>query len=476
MQLAFFRVLVFGGLLIFRANSYGQTYTVETVPNTKLVNNSYVSDPAGILDSYTVSEINSLLDSLEKKSTAQVAVVMLPSIGDADRFEFAQALFKKWGIGQADKDNGLLILFILDQRNIRFHTGYGLEGVLPDAICKRIQRDYMVPYFKDGDYNTGMREGVKEVYRRLTSPEAVDEIYDAGSAAEPRDLFALVGFLWMLTAFIMFFVALGYKKFKKSAPTLRVLIPAWYWLLLYAAIPLAFFIIAYQVDLSRAIFFGSLYGFIALLFAERYGRVQQLAKPALAREKFQEVYGFFIRQQSYWKTASLFFPLPALFLARRLNQQAHEYRNRPRNCVQCGRVTTKLSEQEEDAFLQSGQQAEEKIGAVDYDVWHCAACGATELLSYPNEKAKYTSCPKCRFVTYQHTGKRELEAATYSSAGRGEEEFVCLHCGFVHLIPFVIPMLVMSSSSDSDSSSSSSDSGGSWGGGDSGGGGADISW
>lgn len=455
-------------------SSLGQVYTVETVPNTKLVNNSYVSDPAGLLNAYTVSEINGLLDSLEKKATAQVAVVMLPSIGDADRFEFAQALFRKWGIGQSGKDNGLLILFIEDQRNIRFHTGYGLEGVLPDAICKRIQQDFMVPHFKNADYNTGMREGIKEVYRRLTSPEAVAEIYDDGGAPETRNWFVLVGFLWMVTAFVMFFVAWGYKKFKQSAPTLRILIPVWQWLLLYAAIPLAFFMVAYEADIHPGLFFGALYTLATLFLVERYSRVQQLAQPVLARRKFQEVYGFLIRQRAYWKVASVFFPIPVWFLARKLNEQAHDYRNRPRNCVKCGAVTTKLSEQQEDEFLQSGQQAEEKIGAVDYDVWKCSSCGAVELLSYPNEKARYTACPKCRFVTYQHTGKRELEAATYASSGRGEEEFVCLHCGFVHLIPFVIPMLVASSSSDS--SSSSSDSGGSWGGGDSGGGGADSSW
>lgn len=124
-----------------------QSCTIETVPNTKLVNNSYVSNPDGLLQESTVNQINSQLKALEDSSTAQIAVVMLSSIGDADIFDFAQRLFQHWGIGQDDKDNGLLILYVQDQRTIRFHTGFGFEGVLPDAICKHIQTQFMVPRF-----------------------------------------------------------------------------------------------------------------------------------------------------------------------------------------------------------------------------------------------------------------------------------------------------------------------------------------
>ncbi len=79
-------------LLIFGSVCYcfAQAYTVESVPNTKLINNSYVSNPDNLLSDQAVVEINLLLDSLEKKTSAQVAVVMLNSIGDEDIFEFAQ--------------------------------------------------------------------------------------------------------------------------------------------------------------------------------------------------------------------------------------------------------------------------------------------------------------------------------------------------------------------------------------------------
>lgn len=91
--------------------------------------------------------IDSILSRLEDSTNAQVAVVALQSIGDALPKDFANALFKKWGIGYAGKDNGLLILFVFDQRRVEFETGYGLEGLLPDATCGIIQREKMLPAF-----------------------------------------------------------------------------------------------------------------------------------------------------------------------------------------------------------------------------------------------------------------------------------------------------------------------------------------
>ena len=76
-----------------------------------------------------------MFTSLEKKTGIQAIVVMLPSIGDEDIFEFSQKLFRHWGIGEKKRNNGLLVVYVSDQRTIRFHTGYGIEGSLPDAKC-----------------------------------------------------------------------------------------------------------------------------------------------------------------------------------------------------------------------------------------------------------------------------------------------------------------------------------------------------
>ena len=120
------------------ANLSGQTFTPESVPNIKIQNNSYISDPSNILDEETYNQIDSKLTFLEDSVGSEVALVMLPSIGEAVPKDFAYKLFNLWGIGKKGSDNGLLILFVLDQKRVEFETGNGLESILPDAICKEL--------------------------------------------------------------------------------------------------------------------------------------------------------------------------------------------------------------------------------------------------------------------------------------------------------------------------------------------------
>ena len=138
--------------------------TVDDVPNPKTYDaDNWVADPDHILDSETKNKINDILQQLEDSLTIEVAVVALNSIGEEEPHEFAVTLFNLWGVGKAKDDNGLLILLTRDIRDITFKTGYGLEGVLPDAICKRIQMETMVPHLRENDWNIGMLEGVKAV-------------------------------------------------------------------------------------------------------------------------------------------------------------------------------------------------------------------------------------------------------------------------------------------------------------------------
>jgi uncharacterized protein len=456
-----------------------QTFTVETVPNIKLVNNSYVSDPSHILNDTTVSRINKILGGLESKATAQIAVVMLPSIGDQDRFEFAQRLFEHWKIGTAEKDNGLLILFILDQRNIRFHTGFGLEGLLSDARCKQIQQEFMVPFFKKGDYNSGMLRGIEKVNTILTTPEAIDEIFTQEEPAEARLLYIFFGVLYLIFLLIMFAVAWGKEKFKGPSKTPKIILSKKRWFFLYGLLPFILFLIAFQLDISYGIFFLSAYGLVIFLFLEKFNRINTvISSPFLKKGKYQDLYNFYIAQNGFWIGAAIFFFIPMIFVYFAYRKKRDWFRNRPRPCKKCGVITQKMSEKTEDEFLNAGMIAEEKVGVVDYDVWKCDACGSIEILSYLNPSSKYSQCPKCKYLTYHSGSKRTVERATYTSEGRGEEEHTCMNCGHHQIDTFMIAMLVAASSSSSWSSdsSSSSDSGGSWGGGDSGGGGSDSSW
>lgn len=153
--------------------------TVDDVPNVRLTDvRRYVSDPTSILSPAATDTINAILGRLEKSTGIETAVVMLPSIGENDIFDFSTSLFRKWGIGKKKSDNGLLILFVMDQHKVRFATGYGIEGTMTDAMSKRIQTQYMVPAFKQSDWNKGMVDGVRATAKVLDGsmePEAADD-------------------------------------------------------------------------------------------------------------------------------------------------------------------------------------------------------------------------------------------------------------------------------------------------------------
>lgn len=153
-------------------------YTLQDVPNVRLNDaRQYVSDPSHILSAPARDTINAVLARLEESTGIETAVVMLPSIGEEDIFNFAHELFRQWGIGKQKSNNGLLILFVADQRKVRFTVGYGLEGTMTDAMSKRIQMQRMVPRFKAGDWDGGMVDGVR----------AVAQVLDGSMQPEPTD-------------------------------------------------------------------------------------------------------------------------------------------------------------------------------------------------------------------------------------------------------------------------------------------------
>lgn len=156
--------------------------SVDDVPNVRLTDvRRYVSDPTSILSPAATDTIDAILGRLEKSTGIETAVVMLPSIGENDIFDFSTSLFRKWGIGKKKSNNGLLILFVMDQHKVRFATGYGIEGTMTDAMSKRIQTQYMVPAFKRSDWNKGMVDGIRATAKVLDGsmePEAADSDTD----------------------------------------------------------------------------------------------------------------------------------------------------------------------------------------------------------------------------------------------------------------------------------------------------------
>ncbi len=172
------------------------TYRPEQIPNVQRMDRQrYVSDPDGILSAEAVARIDSVCASLRERGLAQVAVVAVDDIAGGDTFSFAVELFRGWGVGSAKSNNGLGILLVKELREIRFVTGGGLEGILPDALCKRIQTTYMLPAFRAGDYSAGMVAGIEAAATILEGGE-VDLSGDSGDDLPAWMIFLIVfGFI-----------------------------------------------------------------------------------------------------------------------------------------------------------------------------------------------------------------------------------------------------------------------------------------
>ena len=171
-------LLIAALLFVFTATAAAETkqYTIDDVPNVRLSDvRQYVTDPSAILSATARDSINAILGRLEKSTGIETAVVMLPSIGDEDIFDFGHELFRKWGIGKKKSDNGLLILFVMDQKKVRFTTGYGIEGTMTDAMSKRIQTTLMIPRFRNGNWDGGMVSGVRAVAKTLDGSMQAEE-------------------------------------------------------------------------------------------------------------------------------------------------------------------------------------------------------------------------------------------------------------------------------------------------------------
>ena len=126
-----------------------------------------VVDGAEVLSPWVEDALTARLAALEDSTTAQLVVLTVPSLGGEPIEPYANRVFRAWGLGQAEADNGVLLLVARDDRELRIEVGYGLEGVLTDAESSSIIRNVIVPRFRDGDYDAGVLNGVDAVLDRV---------------------------------------------------------------------------------------------------------------------------------------------------------------------------------------------------------------------------------------------------------------------------------------------------------------------
>ncbi|MFZ4725940.1 MAG: TPM domain-containing protein [Paludibacter sp.] len=423
-------------------------YTVQTIPNPITTDaHAFVSNPDGILKVETVQQINILLDSLKTQTGAEVAVVAVNSIGYADLNTFATELFTTWGIGKAKQDNGFLVLFVLDQKKVKFETGYGLEGVLPDAICKRIQIQTMIPEFKTGNYDAGMLSGIQRVASTIRKEPVVEEVIKP--IAWDEILPIAIGAYILLALFTWVWLGNSIQKIKKNPKFVSNMAR-------YKAIKSEKSGIMSLVALMLPVV-----GFVTILFFSK----------AL----------FLV----------LLIPIPFTTIPANIYGKLMmlKIRREPIPCTVCDGKMHILTEKQEDAHLKLAQQFEEKLHAVDYDVFVCDKCDNQAIFTLDKPSA-YSECPKCKTKAFILKEKRTLVSPTYISSGTQRTTYHCKFCGYEENNNDNIPRLTRNtgaviggaaagglfSGSGGFGGGGFSGGGGSFGGGMSGGGGSSSGW
>lgn len=148
------------------------------VPNPRTANGGWVSDPANYLKPATISAINQTITTLESETSAEIGVAVLDSLDGLEPGAAALLLHRRWGVGKAARDNGVLLLWSPAQRKIFVSVGYGLEGVLPDARAGRIQDEHIIPHFRRNDFDQGILAGVNAL-----AAAAREETYSGATRA-----------------------------------------------------------------------------------------------------------------------------------------------------------------------------------------------------------------------------------------------------------------------------------------------------
>lgn len=397
-------------------------WEVETVPNPKKQNaHNWVSNPDHILSESAENEINGMLKKLEDSLTIEIAVVALNSINGEEPRDFAHRLFNTWGVGKAGDDNGLLILLTLDIRDITFETGYGLEGILPDATCKRIQTGAMLPFLSQNKWNEGLVEGVKAVIARLDGSDYVAAPVEPWVVQFYHKTPSLV-----FVIFVLMLVLMNYQLWSLS---ISRLLPK---------------------DTSAN---------AALTALATYKKISlgSLLKLIWLIPLWPALLAFVVY---YW-----------IVLRVQIVRHSH-------TCMHCGDETLQLIPLEEVSqttqILTPSDLAELKLTTAYIRVYKCTSCG--EMLKVRIELERgYKRCSCCHAITLARMEEdRTIKESTFTSDGFKEAEHQCQNCGSRYIVSHVIPRKSTSSNSRGGfgGSGRGGGGGGSFGGGSSGGGGS----
>lgn len=159
-----------------------------------------VNDYANLLTDQEEAQLERKLRNYYDTTSTQIAIVTITSLGGYDAMDYAIQLGESWGVGGSEFDNGALILVAKDERKLAIATGYGLEGAIPDAATFTIREEYMQPYFREGEFYTGLNKGTDIIISLAEGEYTAENIpgRDPGGGGGVAALFILGFIIWTI--------------------------------------------------------------------------------------------------------------------------------------------------------------------------------------------------------------------------------------------------------------------------------------
>ncbi len=187
----------------------------QTIPGQPA---NYVTDEASVIPDDMEARLNLKLKAFEDSTSNQIFVYLTGSLNGEVMSDLCQKIFHQWGIGQKNKNNGVLLAVFVNDRKSRIHVGYGLEGAIPDVLTQRIQKEVMNPYFKKGDYYAGIDAAIDDLIRYSKQEYSVET---TDSSEEDVLLGFIIVYAIQILLFLIFFFVVR-KGFSEDPALKRV--------------------------------------------------------------------------------------------------------------------------------------------------------------------------------------------------------------------------------------------------------------
>lgn len=201
-------VLLIFVLLTGFMHMFAEGWTPETLPMPYLQDERrHTINPDGVLDEWAVSQLDSIQYRMEHSKGVQAITIVVKHLEGDDPYTFGMELSRKYGIGSKKQNSGLIVILATEDRSYQILTGSGLEGTLPDAICKRIENHYMLPYLRQGDWNQAVVQTLEAAHGYIQGDESLVAELTGNTDDDDAAIIALVLVLVGFTGVVAIIIA-----------------------------------------------------------------------------------------------------------------------------------------------------------------------------------------------------------------------------------------------------------------------------